>query len=312
VEYSSDTLGDTSIALDGSDYPHISYFDDVYPIYDLKYAYYDGSWHTETVDNSDDVRWYTSIAIDSSGKSHISYYDTTNSDLKYAFEPYTLTITTTSGGTTDPAPGTYAHEGGSSVEVTAIQDECYLFDYWELDGNDVGSANPYPVVMDSNHTLHAVFVQTTYDLTITVTSGGTTDPTPGTYVYAGGSSVEVNAIPDLNFVFDCWQLDGENLGSANPYWVFMDDDHTLHAVFLPDTDSDGIPDDVDNCPVDYNPDQNDLDIDGIGELCDNCPNDYNPDQNDLDGDGIGDLCECDAANIDGVDPVELRYLPKIG
>ena len=46
--------------------------------------------------------------------------------------------------------------------------------------------------------------------------------------------------------------------------------------------------------------------DGTGDICDNCPDDYNPQQEDSDEDGIGDTCECYAANIDGVDPVNFQ------
>ncbi len=78
-----------------------------------------------------------------------------------------------------------------------------------------------------------------------------------------------------------------------------------------DTDEDGIPDEEDNCPVDYNPDQADIDADGIGDVCDptddtpcidddydticddvdNCPADFNPDQADKNSDGIGNVCD---------------------
>jgi hypothetical protein len=40
----------------------------------------------------------------------------------------------------------------------------------------------------------------------------------------------------------------------------------------PDTDGDGVPDSVDNCPYDANPDQADFDADGVGDACD-CPGD---------------------------------------
>ena len=40
----------------------------------------------------------------------------------------------------------------------------------------------------------------------------------------------------------------------------------------PDTDGDGIPDDVDNCPLDFNPGQEDSDGDGIGDACDTSAN----------------------------------------
>jgi len=73
----------TSIALDGNDYPHISYYDGTNG--DLKYAKWMGSnWEIEVVDSSGDVGANTSIALDSNGYPHISYYDVSNSDLKYA------------------------------------------------------------------------------------------------------------------------------------------------------------------------------------------------------------------------------------
>lgn len=76
-----------------------------------------------------------------------------------------------------------------------------------------------------------------------------------------------------------------------------------------DSDGDGIPDDIDNCPYRPNPDQEDADLDGVGDACagdrdsdsipdnfDNCPTVPNTDQSDVDGDGIGDACDPD---IDG-------------
>ncbi|MEW5796667.1 MAG: M4 family metallopeptidase [Candidatus Zixiibacteriota bacterium] len=91
-----------------------------------------------------------------------------------------------------------------------------------------------------------------------------------------------------------------------------------------DSDVDGIPDDLDNCPSLANPGQEDSDGDTVGDLCDqcagfddladadsdqiadgcdNCPQKANPGQEDGNGDGIGDACCCVGivgdANTDG-------------
>jgi hypothetical protein len=74
--------GYTSIALDSSDNPHISYYD--YTNGDLKYAHWTGStWSITSVDTTGHVGDFTSIALDSSDNPHISYCDLSNDDLKY-------------------------------------------------------------------------------------------------------------------------------------------------------------------------------------------------------------------------------------
>jgi len=160
----------------------------------------------------------------------------TNHTLKAVFAlitlTYTLTITTTNGGTTNPTPGTYTHSAGTILSVTALPNPGYKPDHWILDGSSAGSSNPINILMNNNHNLQAVFAQITYQLTITTTTGGTTNPTPGTYTYIQGLNVQVTAIPEANYLFDHWELDTANVGSTNPYSVLMDKDHTLKATFV--------------------------------------------------------------------------------
>ncbi len=69
-----------SLAYDKNGYPHFAYGGD-----HLYHAWYDGSWHQETVDAGFGVGQYAAIAMDKNNYAHISYYDCFNGDLKYAY-----------------------------------------------------------------------------------------------------------------------------------------------------------------------------------------------------------------------------------
>jgi len=108
----------------------------------------------------------------------------------------------------------------------------------DLPGSDGIGDTPY--IIDANNTdcyplmnPYGAPPPPTYSLTITATVGGTTDPAPETYTYTANSTVQVTAIPQANYQFEDWELDGVNVGSANPYSVTIDKDHTLKAVFSP-------------------------------------------------------------------------------
>jgi len=73
----------TSLVLDSSGYPCISFFDATNSA--LKYAYKDMyGWNIVTVDNTGDTGRYPSLALDNNDYPHISYYDTSTA-LKYAY-----------------------------------------------------------------------------------------------------------------------------------------------------------------------------------------------------------------------------------
>jgi len=145
---------------------------------------------------------------------------------------YALTVSASAGGTTQPAPGSHSYESGTFVSVTALPTPLYTLDHWVLDGSTAGSDNTKTVLMDSNHSLQAVFVRLTYDLTIMATAGGTTNPAPGIYREEAGSSIQVQAIPDTTFFLDHWNFDGNNIGADNPFSSYLTTaNHVLQAVF---------------------------------------------------------------------------------
>jgi hypothetical protein len=86
---------------------------------------------------------------------------------------------------------------------------------------------------------------------------------------------------------DACRMDSEGDGIPDE----IDNCPEVSNVSQSDIDKDGFGDACDNCPSADNPDQEDPDSDGAGNACDNCPNKANADQKDSDGDGFGDACD---------------------
>ncbi|MGD8546021.1 MAG: C25 family cysteine peptidase, partial [Candidatus Bathyarchaeota archaeon] len=79
---------------------------------------------------------------------------------------YTLTLSCTSNGELNPTPRRYTYCNEQNVSVEAIPDTGYYLDRWELDGETIEPYNPINVVMNSSHTLHAIFTEQPYEVTI--------------------------------------------------------------------------------------------------------------------------------------------------
>jgi PKD repeat protein len=144
---------------------------------------------------------------------------------------YYLTVRTDPPGiTTIPGEGWY--DPSQSVQLTAPTVSGYTFQYWDVDGTQV-AGNPIAVVMNAPHTATAHYTPqaVTYKLKIETTTGGTTSPTPGTYTYAAGTQVQVTASPSSGYVFDHWELNGTNVGTATTYTVTMNANYVLKAFF---------------------------------------------------------------------------------
>jgi len=140
---------------------------------------------------------------------------------------HTLTITSGPGGTTDPAPGTYTFDAGTEVAITAIPNNRYRFLGWS---GDVSSAeNPITITINSDISITANFIRQ-YTLTLTSGSGGTTQPSPGTYVYDEGTEVTISCIPRTHYRFSHWS--GDASGTSDPLTITMDSDKTITANFI--------------------------------------------------------------------------------
>jgi hypothetical protein len=145
-----------------------------------------------------------------------------------------LTISTTTGGTTEPSPDTYTEPEGVLVIVTAIPNASYTLNHWALDGTNIGNDNPTTVLMDTDHSIQAFFTQgstTQYTLNIWNSTGGSTSPPTGNYTQDAGTALSVTATPNDGHAFNHWLLDDADAGSDNPFTVFFNSNHVLQPVF---------------------------------------------------------------------------------
>jgi hypothetical protein len=168
-----------------------------------------------------------------------------------------------------------------------------------------------------------------------------TDGSSWTTVWDNADYVEDNAWQQMEFDISSL-VDGEStvylrftMGETDGSWQYCGwniDDLEVSAFVCEssgDSDGDGIIDVLDNCPLAYNPDQEDGDLDDVGDSCDvctdtdgdgygdpgfpantcaldNCPDVENPDQADPDQDSVGTACDnCpDVYNPDQADTDE--------
>jgi uncharacterized repeat protein (TIGR02543 family) len=178
-----------------------------------------------------DGTWYWRIrALDSEGVA--GWW--TAADYFVVDTRYTLTISAATGGTTDPSPGTYTHDYGTQVSITAKANSDYRFSSWSGDAS--GTSNPITITMDSNKSITANFIRQ-YTLTITAGTGGTTDPVPGNYTYDSGTQVTVKATANSGYQFSGWS--GAVTGTTNPITVTMDADKSITANFSATGGGDG-------------------------------------------------------------------------
>jgi hypothetical protein len=113
-------------------------------------------------------------------------------------------------------------------------------------------------------------------------------PQVGSYGYWSSTMLDSNA----GYAFFVGFGEGAIYPNLDP---FESDYYYVRAVrgceVIDDFDCDSILDGSDNCPNNYNPEQENSDEDNLGNACDNCPNYTNPNQEDADHDSVGDACD---------------------
>lgn len=128
------------------------------------------------------------------------------------FEPtvnnYTITATAnpSNGGTVSGA-GTYAQ--GSTCTLTATANNGYHFEKWTKNGTQISTSPSYSFTVTENASYVAQFAEDVNEFTITASAdpanGGTVS---GAGIYPEGATCVLSAMPNNDFVFDRWSING--------------------------------------------------------------------------------------------------------
>jgi large repetitive protein len=143
---------------------------------------------------------------------------------------YALSVSTEGNGEVAVAPDLAVYPQGEEVTISASPDDGWVFDRWQ--GDLVGSDSPATLVMDSDTSIIAVFVEAIPDaitLTVTAADGGDVRVTPERESYAVGTQIELLAIAYDDWYFDHWE--GDLSGNANPITFTLDGDKRVTPVY---------------------------------------------------------------------------------
>jgi hypothetical protein len=155
---------------------------------------------------------------------------------------FDLEISIEGEGTTSPATGNHTYLEGSSVTLSALSAEGWLFSEWDLDS--VKHTNPsVNITMDRNIQAKAVFIEEsdsgegpgdlpagTFNLAIDVQGEGATEPEAGSYDYAEGSEVNLTATASEGWEFKSWLVNAEEFFNDS-ITVTMNRDVYALAIF---------------------------------------------------------------------------------
>lgn len=146
-------------------------------------------------------------------------------------EPQTITATAGAGGSISPE-GVTAVDTGGQQSFTFTPDLGFALTDLLVDGLSTSLVNPYVFSnVQTSHTIHAVFSQEQYYLTVNADHGDVA-LSPDLAVYDFGSTVQISLSIDDLYRFDQWTGDvptGQE--TDNPLVLTMDDNKTLDAEF---------------------------------------------------------------------------------
>jgi len=192
-------------------------------------VYYCGYWH-----------WSTS-----SGR--IAYFSVTDAN-------FVLIVNVDGNGSVVVDPDLSYYSFGSIVNLSAVADSGWSFSHWS--GDITSSNNPENIIMNSDKSVTAHFIQNQYILDVNIIGNGSVVKEPDKTFYVFGDIVNLSCFPEFGWAFDHWE--GDITSNDNPAFVTIDGDKNVTAVFVEslytltvNIDGDGVVDENPSGPYNY-------------------------------------------------------------
>ncbi len=151
---------------------------------------------------------------------------------------FTLTTSVNIGGSGTISPSSGVFYQGQNTTITATANEGFKFSNWT--GDTSSTDNPITILMDTNKTLTANFVEEElFTLTRSATNGSIW-LNPNQSSYYNGTVVNIVADPDSGYVFDSWSGDTGVIEDQNRQNIVIDHDMSITAHFVEETGISGL------------------------------------------------------------------------
>ena len=123
---------------------------------------------------------------------------------------------------------------GTMITLTAEDRVGYTFKCWKLNGVEVSNQQSYTFTMSTDTAGEYTAEYTINSYTVSVTSGLESAVLTGANTYEYNSTVTVTASDVTGYLFDHWDLDGNNVSSEKSYTFTLSkaNNYTLKAVYV--------------------------------------------------------------------------------
>lgn len=146
----------------------------------------------------------------------------------------TYTVTTTPNNPAwGSAAGAGSFSGGSSVTVTAIPADGYVFSKWTAGGTQISTSASYTFTISSDKTLVANFIAAGSQQIIAASpSNQTWGSVSGAGNFVAGETATLTALPNPGYAFSKWKEGGATVSTSPTYVFTVAENRTLTAQFV--------------------------------------------------------------------------------